>query len=180
LEIRFAEVLLNLAESAAGINKMDEAYAELKEIRKRAGIEAGADNMYGLKAGMTRAEMFKAILDERQVEFAFEGKRYWDLRRHKLFESTLNGKRRTGITITLKTGAGIPSAAEFAANRDNVSLDEAYTKYFTIAPKTMDTKYAIGWKPQYYFFALPQAAINNNPKLEQTMGWNGGTFDPLQ
>jgi starch-binding outer membrane protein, SusD/RagB family len=180
MEIRFAEVLLNLAESACGVNKLEEAYAELKEIRKRAGIEAGDDGLYGLQPDMSRTEMMQAILDERQVEFAFEGKRYWDLRRHKLFESVLNGKRRTGIVIGLKTGTDIPKAADFAASRDNTSLDEAYTKYFTITTKTLDTKYAIGWKPEYYFFALPQQAIDNNPRLEQTMGWNGGTFDPLQ
>ena len=51
---------------------------------------------------------------------------------------------------------------------------------FKIETKTMDTRYAIDYKPEYYFFALPQQAINNNPNLEQTMGWNGGTFDPLQ
>jgi len=178
MEIRFAEVLLNLAESAIGINKLAEAYTELKEIRKRAGIEPGADGMYGLKPNMTRDEMFQAILDERQVEFAFEGKRYWDLRRHKLFEEVLNGKRRTGMVVTLNTAA--ISAAEFEKNRDNISLDEAYTKYFILIPRVMDTKYSINWKPEYYFFALPQQAINNNPNLEQTQGWNGGTFDPLQ
>jgi starch-binding outer membrane protein, SusD/RagB family len=177
MEIRFAEVLLNLAESACGVNKLDEAYAELKEIRKRAGIEAGDDGMYGLQTGMSRDEMMAAILYERQLEFAFEGKRYWDLRRHKLFESVLNGKRRTGITITLKS-SGVP--ADFATNRDKVNLDEAYTKYFAIATKSLDTKYAINWKPEYYFFALPQQALDNNPNLEQTLGWNGGTFDPLK
>ena len=178
MEIRFAEVLLNLAESATGLNKLAEAYTELKEIRKRAGIEAGADGLYGLKPNMTRTEMFQAILDERQVEFAFENKRYWDLRRNKLFEKVLNGKRRSGINISLNTTA--ISAADFEKNRENISLEEAYTKYFTISSKVMDTRYAINWLPEYYFFALPQQAITNNPNLEQTKGWNGGTFDPLQ
>jgi hypothetical protein len=176
IEIRFAEVLLNLAESACGINNLDEAYTQLKAIRKRAGIEAGTDGLYGLKANMTRAEMFDAILYERQIEFAFEGKRFWDLRRWKLIEKTLNGKRRTGVTINLKT-TGVP--ADFATNRDNVSLDVAYTNYFTIVTKQLDTKYAINWKPEYYFFAIPQSAIDNNPKLIQNISWGGG-FDPLQ
>jgi hypothetical protein len=177
MEIRFAEVLLNLAESAAGVGKLDEAYEELKAIRERAGIEAG-DGMYGLKSSMSREEMLQAILDERRIEFAFEGKRYWDLRRHRLFESVLNGKRRTGVTIRLNPDS--ISAPEFAEIRDEVSLDRAYTNYFTIEEKILDTEYEINWLPEYYFFALPQNAINNNPKLEQTMGWNGGTFDPLK
>lgn len=176
IEIRFAEVLLNLAESAVGINQLDEAYTQLKAIRKRAGIEAGTDGLYGLKAGMTRAELFDAILYERQLEFAFEGKRFWDLRRWKLIEKTLNGKRRTGVTINLKT-TGVP--ADFATTRDNVSLDKAYTDYFALAFKQLDTKYDINWKPEYYFFAIPQTAIDNNPKLIQNNTW-GGAFDPLK
>ncbi|MBD2755736.1 RagB/SusD family nutrient uptake outer membrane protein [Spirosoma validum] len=175
IEIRFAEVLLNLAESAVGVNKLDEAYTQLKAVRKRAGIEAGTDNMYGLKANMTRAELFSAILYERQIEFAFEGKRFWDLRRWKLIEKTLNGTKRTGVTINLKT-TGVP--ADFATTRDNVSLDKAYTDYFTVTFKQLDTKYSINWKPEYYFFAIPQQAIDNNPKLIQNTTW-GGAFDPL-
>jgi len=177
MEIRYAEVLLNLAETACGVNNTAEAYEQLKAIRKRAGIEAGADQHYGLKAGMTRAEMFNAILDERLYEFAFEGKRFWDLRRWKMFENVLNGKKRTGVIITLNTDA--ISAADFKAQRDKMDLDLAYTSYFTIAPKIMDTKYAVNWKPEYYFFAIPKSAIDNNPKLDQNVGW-GGSFDPVQ
>lgn len=176
IEIRFAEVLLNLAESATGIGKLDDAYTQLKAIRKRAGIEAGTDGMYGLKANMTRAEMFDAIMYERQIEFAFEGKRFWDLRRWKQIESVLNGKRRSGVTINLKT-TGVP--ADFATTRDGLKLDDVYANYFTITVKQMDTKYAINWKPEYYYFPIPLQAIDNNPKLVQNSVW-GGAFDPLK
>lgn len=178
IEIRYAEVLLNLAESACGIGRIDEAYQWLIAIRKRAGIDPGPNGLYGLTPNMTRDQMFKAILHERQIEFAFEGKRYWDLRRWRLFEPLLNGTRRTGITINLNTSK--ISATLFASMRDTMNLDSAYKKYFTIVPKVLDTKYAINWQPNYYFFAIPQQAIDNNPKLEQTMGWPGGTFDPLK
>ncbi|WP_262905261.1 RagB/SusD family nutrient uptake outer membrane protein [Hymenobacter nitidus] len=174
IEIRYAEVLLNLAESACGAGNLAEAYTQLKAIRQRAGIEAG-DGNYGLQTGMSRAEMFEAILYERQIELAFEGKRFWDLRRWKKFESTLNGKRRQGVTITLKSNA----PADFATNRDNLDLDQVYTNYFTVATKSLDTRYAINWKPQYYFFAIPQSAIDNNPSLVQNSTW-GGAFDPVQ
>ncbi|SEN70243.1 Starch-binding associating with outer membrane [Chitinophaga rupis] len=177
MEIRYAEVLLTLAETACGVNNTAEAYEQLVAIRKRAGIDAGADQLYGLKAGMTRAEMFNAILDERLYEFAFEGKRFWDLRRWKMFENVLNGRKRTGVIIKLNTDA--ISADDFKAQRDKMDLDLAYTSYFTIAPKIMDTKYAINWKPEYYFFAIPKSAIDNNPKLDQNVGW-GGSFDPVQ
>ncbi|WP_256012331.1 RagB/SusD family nutrient uptake outer membrane protein [Desertivirga xinjiangensis] len=182
MEIRYAEVLLNLAESAAGFNRLttsEEAYQGLIAVRRRAGIEPGSDNLFGLDNDMTRPELFDAILYERQIEFAFEGKRFWDLRRTKKIEQVLNGKKRQGLRIELKTGTGIPTPAEFASNRNSVNLDEAYTNYFQLVPEDKDTKYAINWKPEYYFFALPNAAIINNPKLQQNNTW-GGTFDPLK
>jgi hypothetical protein len=187
MEIRYAEVLLNLAEAAVGINKTalsDEGYQGLIAVRKRAGIEAGTGGLYGLDANMTRAQLFDALLYERQIEFAFEGKRFWDLRRWKKIESVLNGKKRQKVTINLKTGSGIPTAAQFAdpnhANyRDKVNLDNAYTNYFQIVFGDLDTKYAINWRPEYYFFAIPPSTINNNPSLIQNNTW-GGSFDPLQ
>lgn len=179
MEIRYAEVLLNLAESACGVNRLEEAYAALVAIRERAGIEPGADGFYGLKPNMSREEMFRAILDERQVEFAFEGKRFWDLRRHKLFESLLNGKVRTGIKeIFNEASAGI-SPEEFEEIRDDIDVSATYVTYFNREELVLDTKYEINWQPEYYFFALPQDAIDNNPNLEQNQGW-GGAFDPLQ
>ncbi|RZK29477.1 MAG: RagB/SusD family nutrient uptake outer membrane protein, partial [Hymenobacter sp.] len=180
IEIRYAEVLLNLAEAACGLNNLTEGYTQLKALRMRAGIEAGTDGNYGLKAGMSRAEMFDAILYERQIEFAFEGKRFWDLRRHNKLGSVLNTlKRRTGLAITFKPTASM-TAAMFVTSRDGLNLDNVYTTYFTIATKQVDTKYDLNWMDQKYaFFGIPQSAIDNNPKLLQNNTW-GGAFDPLQ
>jgi hypothetical protein len=197
MEIRYAEVLLNLAEAAAGLGKVtdaDESYTGLVAVRKRAGIEAGTDGRYGIASGMTRDQMLKAILFERQIEFAYEGKRFWDLRRYKLYESTLNGWMRNKIKITLRTGSGIPSAATLKATtngtvyRDTMDLDRAYQNYFTVAVNnnplvknntlTIDSK-AINWQTKYYFFPIPYSAINNDPNLAQNIDW-GGTFDPLK
>jgi hypothetical protein len=188
VEIRYAEVLLNLAESACGVNNLTLAYDQLKAIRKRAGIEIGANGLYGLQAGMTRAQMFEAILFERQIEFAFEGKRFWDLRRWNKLKSVMNANvnRRHKLIITLKTTPPTPSAATFLTTRDNLNLDQVYTDYFTLdfssVPNTLlDTRTdPINYQPNYYFFALPSSALNNNPSLKQTNGWAGGSFDPLQ
>jgi hypothetical protein len=180
IEIRYAEVLLNLAEAACGINNLTEGYTQLKAIRARAGIEAGTDGNYGLKAGMSRAEMFDAILYERQLEFAFEGKRFWDLRRYNKLGTVLNGlKRRTGLTITFKPTATL-TAATFATTRDGLNLDNVYTNNFTITVKQVDTKYDLNWRDQQYaFFGIPQSAIDNNPKILQNNTWSG-SFDPRQ
>ena len=179
MEIRYSEVLLNLAECAAATNRIQEAYDNVIKIRQRAGIEAGADNLYGLKANMSQVEMINAIMFEREIEFAFEGKRFWDLRRRKLFASTLNGKVRTGIqwNIIAATAPESLSTSPFA-NRDGLTADQAY-QYFTLNSKPLDSGYTISWKDEYYFFGIPTSSIANNPKIEQNVGW-GGTFDPLQ
>nr|WP_233173870.1 RagB/SusD family nutrient uptake outer membrane protein [Pedobacter sp. ASV19] len=178
MEIRYAEVLLNLAESAAATGRDREAYDNLVLIRKRAGIEAGADNMYGLDNGLTGAALINAVMYERQIEFAFEGKRFWDLRRRKLFSTILNGKVRTGRQFNLLNGAPAGLSTSPFSGRDGLSPDQAYV-YFDIVEKTLDNGYTINWKNEYYFFGIPTSSITNNPKIEQNKGW-GGTFDPLQ
>lgn len=176
IEMRYAEVLLNLAEAANETGKTEEAYTELKAIRARAGIDPGADNLYGLKSGMTGAEMREAIRLERQLELAFEAKRFWDLRRWRLFETALNGTKRTGLKITLKPGV----TKEMVYALTPAALQANYDQYFQHQTVILDTQFPINWKPEYYFFAIPTQHLQLNSNLEQTQGWTGGTFDPLQ
>ncbi|MDR0541302.1 MAG: RagB/SusD family nutrient uptake outer membrane protein [Dysgonamonadaceae bacterium] len=92
MEIRYAEALLNFAEAACGANRPDEAIQALKDIRKRAGYTNEADN-YGLDVGVLlsdRGKLFGAILYERQIELAFEGKRFDDMRRWLLWDGGSN------------------------------------------------------------------------------------------
>lgn len=86
MEIRYTEVLLNYAEAACGAGHYPEAYQALKDIRKRVGYTE--DKNYGLDASIAndRAKLFEAILYERQIELAFEGKRFDDMRRWMLFD----------------------------------------------------------------------------------------------
>jgi len=198
MEIRYAEVLLNLAESAVGIGKIgqaEEGYAGLIAVRKRAGITAGSGNLYGLTAGMSRSQLFDAVLFERKIEFAFEGKRFWDLYRWKRM-SDLNGWYRNRLRIVLKTGGGVPTAAALkdptnASYRDVQNLDNMMATFFTTVRNNnhdnlptannvtkLDTN-PINFLPTYYFFPIPLQAITNNPNLKQNTNWSG-TFDPLQ
>ena len=100
MEIRYAEVLLNLAEAACMAGHMDEAVDCLKQIRERVGYTA--DNNYGLQANLTSNQQacMSAILYERMIELAYEGKRFDDLRRWMLFDggsevSTIEGAPST-------------------------------------------------------------------------------------
>ena len=175
IEIRYAEVLMNYAECAAELGKNDEAYTILKQIRNRAGILPGSDGLYGLKAGMSQDDMIKAIMLERKIEFAFEGKRYWDLRRRRLFASELNGTSRHGLLPKLKI-----SQEEFDKIKDNVDIDKDKDTYFRDSLIVLDTKFDIDFKDNYYFYAIPNKHLETNSKLEQTQGWDGGTFNPYE
>ena len=182
IEIRYAEVLLNQAEAAAEIGNLgvaQEAYANLIAIRKRAGIDAGSDNLYGLAAGMNHDQMINAIMLERKIELAFEGKRYFDLRRRKLLESTLNGKMRNKMVVTLNNNNSFTdyllSTRDAAAN---TSLDNVYTTNFMVSIQTQDT-YLLAVQSADYFFGIPLSSLQNNVNMVQNNTW-GGAFDPLK
>lgn len=86
LTMRYAEVLLNFAEAACGAEHYDEAIKALQDIRARVGYKM--EDNYGLPQDLNgnRAKLFAAIMYERQIELAFEGKRFDDMRRWMLFD----------------------------------------------------------------------------------------------
>ncbi len=90
MEIRYAEALLNLAEVAAGAGQYADAVALVSQVRQRAGYIA--DNNFGItEAASTDAGTCMAqVLYERQIELAFEGKRFDDMRRWLLFDGGVN------------------------------------------------------------------------------------------
>jgi hypothetical protein len=190
-EMRYAEVLLNQAESAAEIGNTAVAYTDLIAIRTRAGILPGSNSMYGLTAGLSGTALISAIMLERQIELAYEGKRFWDLRRRNMLETTLNGIERQGLTIILAPNGS--NSDYFAVARDaaaTTNLDSVYTTYFSYVPivvgtgsqpgelKNLDTS-PIAYQVDDHFFGIPLASIENDPNLQQNNTW-GGSFNPLQ
>ena len=105
MEIRFAEVLLNYAEAACGAGQMPVAVEQLQKVRARAGYTA--ENNYGLQSNLAsdQATCMSAILYERQIELAYEGKRFDDLRRWMLFDGGTGKAEGAPSTWTL-TGWG--------------------------------------------------------------------------
>jgi hypothetical protein len=168
IEIRFAEVLMTFGEAANEIGNTQEALQVLYDIRKRAGILPGKDNRYGITAS-TKEEIRKAYMLENQVEFAFENKRISTLRRLRQWDTVLNNTARHGLKVSLKEGKTGPKGL------DNI---DDFIGSFNVERITVQTT-PFNVKPEYYFFAIPQNHLNQNPNLEQTKGWPGGNFDPL-
>ena len=71
---RFADVLLMKAEALSQLGRYNEAYRLISEIRDRAGIGP-------LNIANTAVAYEDAILQERALELAYEGKRWFDLLR---------------------------------------------------------------------------------------------------
>ena len=103
IAIRYAEVLLNFAEAACGVNKLDEAWNALIQIRQRVGYEGDCGLDPAIRSD--RAKMFEAILYERQIELAYEGKRFDDCHRWMLFDGGV-GQDAIGGSSWLPTGWG--------------------------------------------------------------------------
>ncbi|WP_179414517.1 RagB/SusD family nutrient uptake outer membrane protein [Mucilaginibacter sp. E4BP6] len=84
--IRFAEILLDYAE-AANENEGPTAnvYAAVEQVRQRAGLSP-----YQLPTGLSQADMRTAIQNERRVELAYEGNRFFDVRRWLIANQTDN------------------------------------------------------------------------------------------
>lgn len=93
IEIRLAEVYLNLAEACAmlGSTYDKDANNAIRTIRERVKLPY---------TDLTGEELTKAIRHERKVELAYEGFYYWDLRRWRMADSILDGARFHGLKIT--------------------------------------------------------------------------------
>lgn len=87
VEIRYAEVLLNLAEA---VGEGAEGYGYINQVRARAGL-AAID-------GTTPGSYNDKLLHERRIELAFENKRWPDLLRH--------GKAKSVMASHLSIGEG--------------------------------------------------------------------------
>ena len=102
---RLGEAILNFAEAAAEAGHEDEAIAAVNEIRSRVG-------MPGLDAGLSGDELMLRIRNERRVELAMEGFRYYDVRRWSLPSGDLSETDRylTAARVT-RNGDGTYSYA---------------------------------------------------------------------
>ena len=141
MEIRFAEILLNYAESK---NEMGEMNSEIwnktiKRLRERAGFgEAYCSYPSGDNLRQT-------IRDERRAELALEGRRVFDLRRWAVMEDATI--RETGASFLTTQATGAP----FMDNGSNIVCQNPYN--------------------MKYWFAIPQAERDINHNLPQNPGW---------
>ena len=137
--MRYAEVLLIYAEAMAMQDKLTEALEALNEVRDRVDLPA--------VSASTKTEFMKLLRHERMVELAFEGHRFWDLRRWGLATTVLNGTHMEGVKPT-KVGDGYEyNVVDCDAGKTRVYLEK------------------------YNRFPIPIAEIQQNPACEQFDEW---------
>lgn len=96
--IRYADVLLMLAEASNELDDVTEAYKNINIIRKRARFNGTVDlSSVPDYAGLSKEAFRAAVLKERRMELVAEGHRWFDLVRTKTLE-TLVPAAKPGVT----------------------------------------------------------------------------------
>ena len=153
--IRYAEVLLNKAEACYHIDGQAAAANDaIGKIRKRVGLP--------FDGGLTGQDLWEAIRQERKVELAYEGHRYWDLRRWKVAdqpysEGGLSRYQVHGLKIEKNT---------------NGTADDVTDDYFTYTYVSVDDQDRY-FLPKMYQFPLPESELSSNGAIGPTGQFDG-------
>lgn len=87
--LRYADVLLMIAEALTMQQKPTEAYTYVNQIRARAQLNP-------LTPGYSQAQMMTEIIHQRMLEFAREGFRFYDLKRWGLLQPEITNSDKVG------------------------------------------------------------------------------------
>lgn len=148
-EIRLAELYLTYAEALNEVEPGSAIAIEyLDKVRERAGLEGVVASWTAYSTNpskYTNQDGLRSIIQqERLIELAFEGHRFWDLRRWKLAAEELN-KDITGFSVLGKT-------------------TETYNMEKTLFSQTFIA-------PRDYLWPIGNYEIRRNPELVENPGW---------
>ena len=138
--MRYAEVLLIYAEAMAEQGDIPAALEALNEVRARVDLPA--------KSAKNKTEFMKLLRHERMIELAFEGHRFWDIRRWGLGTTLMNDIHMKGIKPT-KTSEG---TYEYKV----VDCDAGSTRVYL---------------EKYNRFPIPLSELQQNTACEQFDEW---------
>jgi starch-binding outer membrane protein, SusD/RagB family len=85
--IRYADVLLMRAEALAELGQLVDVYPLVNMVRARVGMPA-IEEVEG--AGLSQGQLIDIVRHERRVELAFEGLRFFDIKRWGIVEEAIN------------------------------------------------------------------------------------------
>ncbi len=141
--IRYAEILLNYAEAEnelAGPNPT--VYTAINEVRERAG-------MPDITLGLSQDSLRQAIRNERRIEFAMEGLRWYDIQRWQIGPQVMPGP-----VYGTQLGTVNPSNGQTNFTGNHVLVE---TRVFD--------------PNKNYLWPIPQSEIDINKNLKQNLGY---------
>lgn len=158
--LRYAEVLLNYAEAEARQNGVTtKAVALLNAVRNRAVTDVASQ--YTVASFANVDGLMRAILQEREIEFLAEGRRWPDI--HRLtYDSKYAVKSNDGK-------AGVPHKASWGS----MKTDSYNPASGIIDPNIIKTP-GFNFEDRRYIFPIPLSEISSNPKIagQQNPGWS--------
>jgi len=86
--MRYADILLMYAEAKIELDEIDQSVLDaINRVRARAyGVDLTETSLYPPVTTTDQVELRRALRLERRIEFAWEGRRFWDLHRWRFFE----------------------------------------------------------------------------------------------
>ncbi|WP_443939422.1 RagB/SusD family nutrient uptake outer membrane protein [Pedobacter sp. MW01-1-1] len=183
IELRLAEVMLNYADCLNETGDLAGAKNMVRQIRVRAGIVAGSgSNDYGLGPVTSMSAMRTLILNERMIEFAFENKRNSDLRRSRTMHLLNGTMQKMEINLVNSSDKAVLEAVTNGVMfRESLNTNDkaTFTKYFRIVYTSISGYGPYAVPEFHYFYTFHNDFVNNGFNIQPTIGWSGGTFDPL-
>jgi hypothetical protein len=153
--MRYADILLTYAEAKIELNELDATVlSAINLVRARAGQPAAVLG--------SQTAMRTLIRRERAVEFAGEGLRLFDLRRWDIYE-----KANSGPVVGISLDPAVPAARPSFDANNIPSYTASVNQRIRFRNQTRNNNNA-----KYKLWPIPQAEIDNNPKIKQNLGWN--------
>ncbi|WP_442588798.1 RagB/SusD family nutrient uptake outer membrane protein [Pedobacter sp. AW31-3R] len=181
IEMRFAEVMLNYADCLNETGNISLAKDLVRQIKVRAGVVPG-DADYGLALAGGTAALSTLILNERQIEFAFENKRNADLRRSRTMHLLSGNMSKLEIQLSAKEDKDILEVMRNGVMfRESLNINDkaVYNRYFRTVTVTNTTYLPYNVPEFHYFYTFHNDFVNFGANIVPTVGWSGGSFDPL-
>lgn len=122
---RYAEMLLNYAEAQYYLGHEDIARTYINKVRSRTSVQ-----MPAIPATVTGTALLGKIRNERRIELAFEGHRYFDVRRWKIAEAT-EIKPMLGMMVTKDAVTGVKT---YSSLRLPISRPVTFDSKFYLLP----------------------------------------------
>lgn len=170
--IRYADVLLMYAESMNELGKTDASVLDaVNEVRARAyGVKKAEVTKYPAVDVTDQAALRKIIRRERRVEFAWEGLRYFDLKRWGLLEKAYSTHyygllNKQGLTKYVKDG-------NWFWPETPVLDEDGFADFSVMYDKGLIEKYGVHkYDSKVELFPIPNKDILINKNLEQNPGY---------